>query len=195
MNDDNPEHHYLQMVQAEKDAFERAKKASETAGPERREALARDWFNAASKLLQMHWRSHAMPDHSGPLEPYPGDAILRLANLAEALASGRLPQPIRDVTAAGGRPERWPGERKDIAIALHYIALAQRGEIKDPRFIVTVCKAFQVDRTTVRDWQAKNEEILRDMRLPAVGEYPDALHKAGARFHFNRKGETTPGVD
>jgi hypothetical protein len=189
------EHYYLRLIKDEAGAFERARRNSEDAGPQQRETLAREWFAASAKLLKEYSRSHALPEQGGALQPYPGDAILRLANLAEALAAGRVPQAVADIAAAGGRPERWPGERRDIATALQYIELAKAGTIVDKRFIVTVCDAFSVDRTTVRDWQKRGEEILRDLPLKLPELFPEALLIAGARYHFNRTGERTEEVE
>lgn len=195
MSEETREHRYLRLIQEEREAFERAARQSESAGPAQREGLAREWFSASARLLKEYRRSRAVPLEGGELEPYPVEAIDRLAELAEALAVGRIPQPVKDVTAAGGRPERWPGERRDIATALQYIAQAKTGAIADHRFIITVSEAFSVDRTTVRDWQQNSEEILRETRELPADDLPAALRRAGARYHFNRTGERTEGVE
>lgn len=193
MCDETPEAQFLRLLKEEADAFQRALGQSEKAGPAQRENLSRDWFAASSRLLKEYMRVRLQPTETEP--PFPWEAIGRMANLAEALSCGRLPQPVQDVTAYGGAPYRWPGNRRDIAVALDYIEHARDGKIQDKAFITSVVKAFQVDRTTVRDWQKVADEIREGFSaLPAEG-FPEALKKAGARYHFNRTGEKTEGVE
>lgn len=185
----------LPRLQAEEaKSFERAARQSETAGPARREILAREWFAASSRLMKEYIRvqSRASGDTASPR--LPRAALLRMANLAEALSKGRLPQPVQDVTASGGRPSRWPSELSDIAVALDYIDYAKTGRVRDRYFIASVARAFQVDPTTVRGWQKEANDIREGRSSVPVESFPNALLQAGARYHYNRKGEKTKGV-
>ncbi len=195
VSDESRAHLWQRLIDEERDAFERAERNAETAGPSHRANLAREWFAASARLLIEHRRSHVVVHEGGPLQPYPGDAIARAAKLMESLSAGRLPQPVTDATAAGGRPDRWPGERRDLASAVHYLALAKRGAIADRAYNVTVAEAFGVDRTTVQSWWRERQRICEGIPETPVGHFPDALRTAGARYHFNRTGERTEGVE
>jgi len=195
MKEEGREHQYLRLIREENEAFDRANRKSEMSGPAQRESFARDWFAASSKLLKEYTCSQMSPGSGEQSWPYPAGAILRLANLAEFLAAGRIPQPVTDITAYGGRPERWPGERRDIAVALQYINQAKSRAIVDRSYIKTVSEAFSVERTTVFGWQKKSEEILSGIEPMPAEQLPDALKAAGARYHWNRTGERTEGVE
>ncbi len=184
MSGEGHENLLLRLMAEEEMAFQRARRNSETSGPAQRENLSREWFKALAAVLRQHHHSRNLPS-----------AIGRAANLFDALAAGRLPQPITDVNASGGRPERWPGERKDIATAIHYLELAKSKEIQDKAHNVTVAKAFQVDRTTVQNWFRDREKICSGLPKTPAHCFPEALTKAGARFHFNINGERTDGVE
>lgn len=194
MGDEAPEARLLRLQAEEAESFERAERQSENAGSARRLILSREWFAASSRLIKEYIRvqSQASGDTASPRLPW--EALLRMANLAEALSNGRLPQPVQDVTANGGRPDRWPMERRDIAVALDYIDYAKTGRVRDRAFIVSITDAFQVDRTTVRDWQKAANDIRLGLSPVAAERFPEALRKAGARYHFNRTGERTEGV-
>lgn len=194
MNEDSREHRWRRLIAEEREAFERARNA-ETAGPQRRLVLSREWFAASAKLMKEHHRSYALPMEGGPLEPYPGDAVGRAANLMEHFAAGRLPQPVEDAIGAGGRPEKWPRERRAIAAAIHYLAHVKAGTIKDGAPNVTVLEAFQVDRTTVHSWWRNRKAICEGILDTPAERFPEALRKAGALYHFNRTGERTEGVE
>lgn len=184
----------MRLEAKEAESFERAASRSENAGPAQRENLSREWFAASSRLIKEYMRIRSQEAEGNTFPPLPRDALGRMANLAEALSAGRLPQPVQDVTASGGRPDRWPRERRDIAIALDYIEYSKTGHIEDKAFILSVATAFKVDRTTVRDWQKAASDI-RDGLSPLPAEsFPEALKQAGARYHFNRNGEKTEGV-
>lgn len=175
---------------AEEQAAKKALNDSETLGPARREALSRDYFEALATLLFEYARSHGRPNEGGPLEPFPGAAIRRVATLADDLSTGRIHKIIHDVNA-GGRPSRSLLERRDIAVALNYIEFARAGKIADRAFVKTVSEAFSVDRTTIRDWQKQHDDIIRELKKTPVELFPQALLEAGARYQFNRNREQT----
>ena len=195
LHDETPEAYFLRLQADEANSFERARSQAKSAGPAKRENLSREWFAASSRLIKEYLRISSQQSEGVVIPAPPSEALLRMANIAEALSAGRIPDPVKDVTAAGGRPNKWPMERRDIAVALDYIEHAKAGRIKDKAYAKRVENAFQVDRTTVRDWQRKASDI-RDGLSPWPAEScPDALKKAGARYHFNRTGEKTEGVD
>lgn len=195
MSDESREQRWLRLVDEEQKAFERANSVAETAGPARRMNLAREWFLGLSRVLREHASSHMMADLDGPLTPYPGLAVSRAAELFDNLAAGRVMQPIKDVTVCGGRPDGWSGEREDIAVAIHYVVLARAKKIADRSFIKTVSEAFCVDRTTVEGWLRRRQPICDGIPQTPRLAFPEALKKAGARYHFNRTGKKTPGVE
>ncbi|MCM2560923.1 hypothetical protein M8756_02325 [Lutimaribacter sp. EGI FJ00015] len=194
MSDEPRQNCYLRLLSEERAAFERASKVPD-ADRARRTILSREWFEALHKLLNEYCHSLMQPEETGPLKPFPSDAILACSNIAQMLASGNIPQPIKDINLIGGSPDRWPGECRDIATALDYIEHARAGTIRDRAFIVSVSTVFQVDRTTVRDWQNASEQIRTGFEKIPAHQFPNALLKAGARYHFNRKGERTEGVE
>lgn len=193
LGDEAPEARFVRLQAEEAKSFKRAASQSENAGPAQRENLSREWFAASSRLIKEYIQVQSR-DSGGIASPtLPWEALLRLAKLAEALSIGRLPQPVQDVTASGGRPGRWTGERRDIAVALDYIDYAKTGRVRDKAFIARVADAFKVDRTTVRDWQNAANDIHEGFSPLPVERFPKALEKAGARYHFNRTGEKTDG--
>lgn len=194
MSEETREQHFLRLLSEEAESFERAASQSENAGPAQRENLARDWFGAQARLLNAYWRSEVFPCENPPLKPFPAGAIGRVAKLMETLSTGNIPDPVKDVTAAGGSPDKWPLKRRDIATAIDYIEHARRGVIAERAFIKKVTEAFRVDRSTVRDWLKKSDKITDGLKQIPAEDFPDALLKAGARYHFNRKGERTEGV-
>ena len=195
LHDEALEAYFLRLQAEEASSFERARSQAKSAGPAKRGNLSREWFGASSRLIKEYLRISSQESEGVVIPTPPREALLRMANLAEALSAGRTPDPVKDVTVSGGRPDRWPMERRDIAVALDYIEHSKAERIKDKAYIVSVTDAFQVDRTTVRDWQRAASDI-RDGLSPLPAEsFPDALKKAGARYHFNRTGEKTEGVE
>ncbi|MEM8624437.1 MAG: hypothetical protein AAGG47_13050 [Pseudomonadota bacterium] len=195
MAEESREHRYTRFLLEEERAFERARSNAECAGPNQRQALAREWFEASARLIQEYSRSQMTRHEGEPLTPYPASAIWRTSKIMESLAAGRLPQAVVDANAAGGRPDRWPAERRGIGIAIKYIEFARQGRIADRSFIKTVCDAFKVDRTTVRGWLEHPDEFTRDM-LPFYPEQVISLLPGeGARYHFNRTGGRTEGEE
>ena len=194
MTDDDSKQDWLRLVHEEQKAFDHAKGLPDDASPTKRENAARDWFLASSKLLLEFLWQNAYANVRFP-GPFPGDAIGRIASLADALAQGRLPDPIVDATASGGRPGRWRGERRNIATAIRYVELAKAGEIQDRRPIVAVVEAFQVERSTVQRWLRDRGQICEGLPETPAEQFPEALRRAGARYHFNRKGDRTEGVE
>jgi hypothetical protein len=194
MEDESRQHRYARLLREERKAFESAS-AEQDAGPERREALARRWFKSLHAVLHECWLSHARSGEGGPLQPFPQDAVYAASKLAQALSTGNVPDPIKNVTAGGGSPERYPGARSDIATALDYIEHARSGAVQDRAFIRTVVEAFSVDQSTVRDWGKAAQEIQAGLAVVPPDQFPHALKVAGARYHWNRKGEKTEGVD
>jgi hypothetical protein len=169
MTDEEPPHHkWARLLDEEQQAFDLAERKAGTAGPSQRANLARDWFAASSRLLMHYWATHAVPGQH---------------------------DPVRDATKVAGRPERWPGERRDLAVALHYIAFVKRGVILDKHHNVTVAEAFHVDRTTVQKWWRHRDSIWSGMNEPPADHFPDVLLEAGARYHFNQPGESPEGAD
>lgn len=192
MMDDSLKAKWQILIEAERETFERAARNADSAGPAKRTNLSRDWFRASSSLLKEHCRLISIGE---PPSPFPIEAIRRAANLMDALATGRLPQPVTDASASGGRPERWPGERKDVATAISYLHYVKAKLITDRAPNVSVSCAFQVDRTTVQKWWRNREEICKGIEQTPVDQFPNALSVAGARYHFNRTGERTEGVE
>ena len=195
MSDESHENRLLRLIDEEERAFESARRNAETAGPAQRENLSREWFKALAAVLRQHHDSHILPSESDEDDLYPTSAIGRAAYLFEAFSAGCLPQPVTDLNASGGRPERWPGAKRDIATAVHYLELAKSNEIQDKAYNVTVAKAFQVDRTTVQNWFRDRDEICSALPKTPAHRFPEALTEAGARFHFNRKNERTDGAE
>ena len=195
MTDESRAHRWRRLIREEREAFEKCQRNAECDRPSQRENLAREWFAASARLLQEHMTSHIAIHEGGPLEPYPCDAIGRAFKLMQTLSTGNIPQPVWDITAGGGHPNRWPGIRQDLATAVDYIRLAKAGEIEDRKFIKTVAEAFQVDRTTVHGWCKDSERICDGFRETPAKAFPRALRIAGARYHYNRTGKRTKGVE
>lgn len=195
MNDIGRAARWRQLIEEEKRAYARALSAEDKGGAAKRENLSREWFAALGELMSEHSRSHIAPHEDGPLEPYPVDAIVRVSNLMKTLAAGRVPQIVKDISAAGGRPGRWPLQRRDIAIALRYIDLVKDKKIKQRAFNRTVAEAFGVDRTTVQSWWKARDKYLSDIPDTPADQFPRKLHEAGARYRFNETGERTEGVE
>lgn len=180
----------------EERAFEKARDAAANdAGPARREALARDWFSAASRVLVEYYKSHADTSDGEPHFPVPLREIGRAAVLFEELAQGRVKDVIKDAIGQGGRPGMWRAERKGLAVAVRYIELSKSGEIADRAYNKTVAQAFSVDRTTVQRWWKKKAEIVCDFPQWYPEQVTAWLPTEGARYHYNRTGERTEGVD
>ncbi|GGF53496.1 hypothetical protein [Mameliella alba] len=180
---------WADLLRKEEEAFKKASNDSKEFGPARRELLAREWFEALAMVLTEYFRSLGQPGKGVPLYPFPGAAIGRAAGLAEHFAAGRIPLIVQDINA-GGHPSRSPPERRDIATALSYIEHARAARISDRSFIKSVTEAFEVDRSTVRDWEKNRGEIFRGLTITPVEKFPSALRTAGARYKTNR--ETRP---
>lgn len=174
------------LLAKEEEAFKKATNDSKEIGPARRELLAREWFEALAMVLTEYLRSHGQPGKRSPLYPIPSAAIGRAAGLAENFAAGRIPLILRDINS-GGHPSRSPLERRDIATALSYIEHARAARISDRAFIKIVAEAFDVDRSTVRDWEKNRDEIFRGLTVTPVEKFPSALRTAGARYKTNRE--------
>ena len=106
-----------------------------------REVLSRDWFAAMARLLDEAVKENSRPRDGIRADPFPTQAINRMARLAESLSHGNVPPLVTDVNA-GGRPGRSLLERRDIAVALSYVELARKGTLADGAFIKTVSEAF-----------------------------------------------------
>lgn len=100
MSEESRAHRWVRLVEEEQEAFERARASAGSAGPAQRTNLSREWLAATATLLKEYRHLHACP-HEVSL-PHPSDCINRVADLLDALAAGRLPQPVTDATAAGG---------------------------------------------------------------------------------------------
>jgi len=85
MSDRSRNERYTRLLRDEQVAFEWASRHSQTASPDRRKMLARNWFAAQAKVLMEYHRSHLLPAEGGPLEPFPADALGRAAKISEAL--------------------------------------------------------------------------------------------------------------
>lgn len=179
----------------EEDTFHKSEGLKDSEDSSRHTLFARDWLAASASLLREHGKAVLETEEGGSVEPRLYFALVRAANLIEALSCGRTPKAVKDAIGTGGRPEWWPGERADIAVAIQYIELAKAGALKDHRFIVTVSEAFQVDRTTVYLWQKDKERICDGIPQSYPHQFPIKLKEAGARYHFNRTGERTEGVE
>jgi hypothetical protein len=177
------------LIAAEHQAYDKARTNQDEPISARKEAFARDWCESSSRLLQEHVRSHLALDEGGPLAPYPWEAIERVAAVMESLAAGRLPQVVSDVNATGGRPERWPAERRDVAVAVFYVEMAKKGAIADRSFNKTVAEAFGVERTTVQVWVRNREKFCEGLTAPKPANIREKLREAGNRYCWNRTGE------
>lgn len=189
------EQHLSNLINEEREAFERARKHQDSDNVYAREQCAREMFEAQYCLLKELARELTDPGKEPSDTPFLYEPLLRIAKMLEALSVGKRVQAIEDVTVAGGRPERYPDERRDVAVALRYIEHARAREISDHAFIASVSKAFQVDRTTVRDWLKNRDSILEGLPELTASMCRAKLAQAGARYHFNRTGERTEGVN
>ena len=188
MSDDAGENRALRwarLLHEESEAFERVRRNQVTASPAQRENFAREWFAAANAVLMMYLRSIVALHEGGPLVPAPGDVIGRAARLMEGFSVGVVPQVVDDINA-NGRPGYWPGERRDIAVALDYIRHVETGAIVDRKPNVTVHNAFDVDRTTVQNWAKDRERICAGLPQAPAECFPEALEHAGGQYQFNR---------
>lgn len=145
--------------------------------------LAKAFFGSWVHLLTYY---HPLPDGQTSPTALPPDLAAMLTALFDYLASGQIPEPISAVALGSGRRSASPGERKDIKLAVAYVAAVKRGDIKDASPIKTVANAYSVDHRTVQGWshQYSPSTVPLDPRTgkPNVEDLKKRMMSAGARY-------------
>ena len=201
------EHEWLALCQIERD--HRAWLAERL--PERGSAGFRnriwDWWRSIERLLDFQVRGMAeFP--GGAHRDIPIDVLIAFRGFAGYLAVGQIPGLITDA-ATEGRRSIGPYERRDKGLAVAYILAAKHGiehwgetiTIADKAPVKTVCEAFGVKRTAVRNWQRTvppehlganpvNAEIVTNLMKSAAERY----RIAGRSEHaIDRRGRARRG--
>ncbi len=152
------EHEWLALCQVERDHRAwLAEHGPESASADFRNRL-RDWWGSIEKLLDFHVKE--MAESPEVHRDIPIDVLSALRGFAGYLAVWQIPGPIAHA-ATEGRRNIGPSYRRDVGFAVAYILAAKQGiqhhgeivTIADKAPVKTVCEAFDVSRTTVRDWQ------------------------------------------
>ena len=142
----------------------------------------RQWWSSVNAMLWFYVRTLA--EQKRYLDPFPFDTLAKLANLAEELSNGNIPEAVNDVVhARKGRP-LWRLERHAQGFAVAYIEAALRGDIDDPHPKKTVRVRYNVTAQAVRNWLKRGEELkvgvpyghLTPERLSAL------MHQEGAIY-------------
>jgi hypothetical protein len=130
-------------------------------GGARHEAV-RSWWSAVEEVLRFN--VEALNAGHAP-QPPPSELMTVLRQLADQLAAGIIPDPIRDVAAKGkGRPGAGPMERRDITWAVAYrhacnddglLWSGVQVRINDPHPMKTLAGWYGVTRSTVKEWMRK----------------------------------------
>lgn len=142
---------------------------------------AQDWFHELAQFFS-EYRKHEFGDFSRGSEIFG-----RVQRLLEALAIGKLPDPVRLATIREGN-KRWPAERKDVATAVFYVEAARNGEIVDRSFNKTVCLHYNVQPQTVRRWVRDRDQICEGIKKPPVSRLPALMEAHGRRYKSARTG-------
>jgi hypothetical protein len=206
MSETPVEHEWLALCHAERDHVAwLTDHRSETESEEFRKRL-RDWWGSIERLLAFHEKELAESGVSRRNIPIRLLSTLRC--FAGYLAVGQIPSPIAD-TATEGRRKIGPSYRRDVGFAVAYILAAKQGiqhqgetiAIADKAPVKTVCEAFDVKRTAVRNWQRTvpvaylganrvNAEIVTSLMKSAAERYRIAGRSERA---IERRGRTQLG--
>jgi len=195
------EHEWLALCHAERDHTAWLEDhLSETESEEFRKRL-RDWWGSIERLLAFHKKELA--ESGVTSRNIPICLLSTLCGFAGYLAIGQIPDPIAH-TATEGRRKIGPSYRRDVGFAVAYIRAAKQGiphqgetiTIADKAPVKTVCEAFDVKRTAVRNWQRNvpvadlgankvDSEILTYLmksaaqRYRVAGRSERAIHRRG----------------
>jgi hypothetical protein len=169
--------HWRELLQCEHtawDALERLEASEEFQGlsrskqSDKRRVVALLWWRAAASALDAYRRllhDHAVAPRHGPRRPAPSppsfDLINRLANVAEKLADGTIPDVVRTVSHRG-RAASTPSEKHAIRWAVAYWQACQPDGLggrdgivvshADPTPVKTLQGWFGAKRNTIQGW-------------------------------------------
>jgi hypothetical protein len=154
------------------DAVRAAAKALTTDGVDTGDH-ARAYFAAWERLLSLYY-----PLPSGLSDPVglPPDLAKWMGGLCGYLATGKIPDLILDCRKPGNK-QPGPTERRDIQIAVAYVAAAKSGAIVDNQPVKTVSIAYGVSRRTVQGWRESYPAVNCAAKLLFEG-----MEQAGARY-------------
>lgn len=157
---------------------------SEYAHSARNYLLSKEWFEASEALLRecRVW----IADHPNGTS-IADEGLGRIEGLLHHFAHGVVPDPVRLATQKDGNP-MWPGERRDIAMAVFYADYAKSQKIDDPKYNKTIRQLYRVDDRTVRRWINKGDEICAGIDRPLAGLVENSIANCGARYARNRTG-------
>jgi hypothetical protein len=148
----------------------------------------RSWWSAVRDVLNEYARWIARYHHEP--EPPPAELATVLAGQAGYLASGRIPDPIRQA-AVKGRTGPGPTEDRDIRLAVAYRRACQpdgiihNGEtikIDDPRPVERIHLWFGVSKRAVYDWLEKFEPAFLGVNRVNADVLTSLTKKAGQRY-------------
>ena len=132
--------------------------------------MAREYFSAWEKLIELYRSSQNLDQSGRPLEMIPPDLMGMIERLCGNVACGITPGLIKDATLPGSHVPN-PAERQDKEIAVTYIAAAKSGIISDKTPVKTVSIKFGVNRRTVQDWSKEFRVLnIEADRLPGLLE-------------------------
>ncbi|WP_050929469.1 hypothetical protein [Aestuariivita boseongensis] len=156
---------------------------------ELRRELLREWWALTAEVLFFVVKAEVQGVQD--LRPKPLSLLSELARVAEDLGAG-ISSPLLQDVVKRGRSSFSFDERKCISIALYYLAAVGEGRIEDRSPNKTVRSAFDVSGQTVRDWQARQEEICAGM--PGADYTPyrlkEEMLQAGKLYQQNSRSQT-----
>ena len=163
-----------------------------TGGKQRRVAV-REWWGTVSEVLKDI--QNVTDWHDLPYQLFD-----MLAGLAEYLAVGQIPDPVKHV-GGKGRTAPGPGEVSDIRWAVTYVSAAREGLVRgltprDARAVV--CRLYKLrSEQTVREWcrtykpfpqpEASPASYLRGRLVSAARRYRLNVRTQNARTGADRK--------
>jgi hypothetical protein len=127
--------------------------------------------------------------NGAPKEHLPRNFVHAIADQVSYIASGHLPEPIRDATSPN-RSSAGPLENRDIMAAMLYIDAARKNIVQDPSAIGTIVSEFGVDRRSVFRWKRKYKNLSLEEGLRYISEAEAPAHirnemrKAGKRYQM-----------
>jgi hypothetical protein len=131
----------------------------------------------------------------GPVEPFPAEMALILADLIGNQLAGRRTYSFEDICSDRNR-SLMPAEQRDVNAARLYLMACKSGIIADPTHTKSVMEWFGVARSTAMSWAR-----IQNPSLSLDNFYPDAdtesraalitsqTKKAGRRYAANGRGQ------
>lgn len=108
----------------------------------------RQLWEAARDVLRAYHRP-------GNASPFPQELAHWLADAADELLTGRLPESIGLLQRAG-TAGYGPRLRSDMEAAVLYVRAAKAGLVEDTSPVRTVAAAYDISEETYRDWRRKH---------------------------------------